>query len=618
MADPVQTQTNTMPVVEELSTVQVLRRGVRTTPVLMSGLAATLVAGLVFAAGQVAAPVVIQLALDRGGIATGQVDIASIWVFAICGVAVIVASELLGVALKRRIIKRAEEALRQLRTMAFDHVHRLSLQTHGRQSTGLLVSRVTSDVDVLARFVDWAMFVWMVQPAVVVGLFITIAVYSWPLALVALAVFLPIVGLLRWMRERMTAAHLERQRSVGDMLGGYTEALAGGEVLRAYRAQAPMRLRLSELSDRRYRASLRANIYMATVFVVGDMLVALTTASMLVVGLAWRDALALTAGELVAILFLGSMLQSPINELGETLNEAQVAVAGWRNVLGVLDEPVEALDPAAGSALPLGALGVQLRGVNFFYHDAEIASLSDVTVKIPAGQRIAVVGATGSGKSTFGRLLCRLADPTTGTVSVGGVDLTEVSVTARQAGIRFVPQDSFLFAGTVRDNIAMGREGVTEAEIDGALTTLGLGEWAASLNDGLDTTVGERGSLLSVGERQLVSFVRAAVANPGLLVLDEATSSVDQQTDLMLTAAIDRLAQGRTVVSIAHRMATAESADLVLVFDAGRLIESGPHDELVKQSGNYAELYRAWGEEMAPSVAPTTPTNPVSPRTNRE
>ncbi len=586
--------------VEQAPALEVIRRGLRVTPELLRGIWALVAVGVLYSAGQVATPIVMQLAIDRGGLADGDVDMGVVWKLALAGLVVVVGTQVLGVFMRRRMIRRAEQALRTLRTVTFDHVHRMSLQAHNRHSTGVLISRITADIDVLGRFVDWGMFVWMVQPFVLVGVFVTMAVYSWQLALLALVVFVPAIMLMRWMQGRMSRAHLERQETVGALLGAFSETLGGAHVLRAYGAEEQTRRRLFRLSRDRYRASLRANIYMSVVFVIGDLLVTLVSIALIVVGITQRDSLGLAAGELVALVFLGTLLQNPVNELGETMNEAQVAVAGWRKVLGLLEEPIDDLDPIEGDELPTGALAVDSTGVGFAYaDDPDEPILCDVDVHIAAGTRTAIVGATGSGKTTFARLLCRLADPTSGSLSLGGVDLAAAGVASRHRAVRMVPQDSFLFDMSIRENIAAGRPDASEADIARAIATLGLGPWISSLPDGLDTRVGERGSSLSVGERQLVSFARASVADPGLLILDEATSSVDPQTDLMLTSAIDRLAVGRTVVSIAHRMSTAESADLVLVFDQGRLVETGKHSDLVDAGGVYADLHRAWRDEIS-------------------
>ena len=287
------------------------------------------------------------------------------------------------------------------------------------------------------------------------------------------------------------------------------------------------------------------------------------------------------------------MILGPIAELGEILDQTQTAIAGWAKVLDLLDRPIDLVDPVPGLTLPPGPLAVRVDEVGFSYRTGRPV-LRGVSVDIPAGASVAIVGETGSGKTTFAKLLTRLADPGSGTVEVGGRRLDAVSAASRARRIRMVPQDGFVFDATLGANIAMGRPGATEGDVRRAIAELGLDEWIASLPAGLATEVGERGESLSVGERQLVALARAQIADPGLLVLDEATSAVDPRTERTLTTALARLAEGRTTVSIAHRLSTAEQADLVLVFDRGELIEVGRHVDLVARGGRYAELFESW------------------------
>jgi putative ABC transport system ATP-binding protein len=301
----------------------------------------------------------------------------------------------------------------------------------------------------------------------------------------------------------------------------------------------------------------------------------------------------MTAGTLIAFLFLTNLLIEPLQIVVETLDFAQSAASGLRRILGVLDTEVDMPDPVDPDHLRIGGLSARLRDVAFSYPTGGEV-LTDVTVDIPVGSRIAVVGETGSGKTTFAKLLVRLLDPSRGTVSIGGVNASRIRITELRDRVAFVPQEGFLFDDTVANNIRYGSPEATDAEVWTAFHELGLGVWVEGLPLGLDTRVGERGGNLSAGERQLVALVRAWIGSPDLLVLDEATSAVDPALDVALRQAIERLIEGRTSVTIAHRLATAEASDEVLVFDGGKLVERGHHRDLLASGGVYANLYADW------------------------
>jgi putative ABC transport system ATP-binding protein len=301
----------------------------------------------------------------------------------------------------------------------------------------------------------------------------------------------------------------------------------------------------------------------------------------------------MTAGELIAFFFLTNLLIEPVQIVVETLEFSQSAASGLRRVLEVLDSEIEIQDPENPEDLPADGLSVTFDGVRFAY-DTGGDVLEDVSVTIENGSRIAVVGETGSGKTTFAKLLVRLLDPSEGTIRVGEVSLDNVPLAQLRSRVAFVPQEGFLFDDTIANNVRYGQPGATDAEVFTAFHELDLGDWLAGLPAGLETQVGERGGAMSAGERQLVALVRAWIGSPDLLVLDEATSAVDPSLDVALRHAMERLTRGRTSVTIAHRLATAENAEKVLVFDSGRLVEEGRHSDLLAAGGVYADLYADW------------------------
>jgi len=333
--------------------------------------------------------------------------------------------------------------------------------------------------------------------------------------------------------------------------------------------------------------------FSATIFPVADLFGALATAAVVVLGATLGPQWGLSLGTVIAFLFLVGLLTGPLSELSETFDQTQTAIAGWRKVLALLDLPVDVVEPDPGLPLPAGALEIAARHVQFSYRDGP-AVLRDVDVVVRAGAHVAIVGETGGGKSTLAALFCRLADPRAGCITLGGVDLRAVAPAARRSTVRLVPQDGFLFDTTVRENIRMGRPGATDDDIEDAAAALGLATWVTGLPRGLDTRCGERGENLSVGERQLVALIRAEVGGCGLLILDEATSAVDPETERAIAVAMKRLGEGRTTVTIAHRLSTAEHADWVLVVDGGTVVEQGAHAELVAAGGVYARLHAGW------------------------
>lgn len=572
---------------------EVLRRGLAVSPGLRVGARFTVLMALAQAAGRLSIPILIQQILDRG--VRGDDGFRPGFVYPACGVALVVVALvfMFGRITYNRLVRVAEGTLLDLRVRTFDHLHRLSLADHVASRKGVLTARVTSDVETLSQFAQWGAIAWIVNSVVIVGTIAVMAVYSWQLTVLTVLVYLPLLPLLRLVQRRQFQAYGIVRERVGDTLGAASEAVAGAAVIRTYGYRPKVEKRLVEANRAQFRSQIHAHKFFAWLAPLTDGFSALALSAVVAVGVWWGPDMGMSSGELVAFLFLVTLLVNPVAEIGEILDQTQTALAGWWRILLVLDVPVEITEPDPGETLEPGPVAVSTQNMGFAYRTGGLV-LDGIDLSIPAGTNVAVVGETGSGKTTFAKLLARFADPTVGAVSFNGVDLAQLGPEARHRAVRMVPQDGFLFDTTVAENVAFGRQDATRSDVEAAFAALDLGWWVARLPEGIDTPVGERGDFLSVGERQLVALARAQLADPGLLILDEATSAVDPETEVALTSALERLAQGRTTISIAHRLSTAERADLVLVFDAGRLSEMGSHDELVAAGGIYAGLHQSW------------------------
>lgn len=575
-----------------------LRRGVELSPELTRGIGLTVTLALVATLGRVLVPIAVQQTVDRGIQAAGG---PRVWLVAtMAGVAALgvgataTASYLTNV----RIFRATESGLATLRTRAFRHVHDLSVLTQNTERRGALVSRVTSDVDTISTFVQWGGLLLVTSTAQLLVATTLMAVYSWQLTLLVWAWFLPFFLAFRPLQRIVSRAYAAVRVRVGEMLSAVSESVVGADTIRAYAVEDRTAARIDASVEAHRRAAVRAQFLVAGSFSSGVLACGLVVALVVVVGL-WTGVDGdLTVGELLAFLFLVQLFVGPVQMGTEVLNELQNALAGWRRVLAVLDTPADVADPGPdGVGLPRGPIVVDFEDVSFAYPGGPPV-LRNVSVHIPPRLRVAVVGETGSGKTTLAKLLTRLMDPGSGRILLDGHDLRRIRFDSLRDRVVLVPQEGFLVDDTLEANLTWGSARANREDVQIALADLGLLEWARALPRGLDTAVGQRGESLSVGERQLVALARAYLADPDLLVLDEATSAVDPATEVRLQRALDGVTQGRTSVAIAHRLSTAEAADLVLVVDAGRLVDVGSHAELLDRCAVYQRLHASWAAQQ--------------------
>ena len=582
---------------ERDSTWRVLMRGFRLSPEFTAGIGITLLLSLISTGGRVVVPVAVQQTIDRGIMADGGPDQTLVgWLVALSVLSVVLTG-VCSYAANVRLYKATESGLVTLRTKAFRHIHDLSVLTQNTQRRGSLVSRVTSDVDTISTFVQWGGLLLVVSAGQILVATVLMAFYSWQLTLVVWAFFLPVFLLVPRLQRLVSVSYLKVRERVGDLLGAVSEAVVGADTVRAYGIEARTQRRMNAAIEAHRRQATHAGLMVIVGFCGGVLVSGLVVAAAVTVGVWIGVRGELTLGGLLAFMFLVQLFTGPVMMATEVLNELQNAAAGWRRVMGVLDTPADVADPPEGVTQARGPVEVRFCDVGYAYPDGPPV-LTDVNLTFSAGTRVAIVGETGSGKTTLAKLLTRLMDPVSGQVLLDGVDLRRIKFASLRERIVMVPQEGFLFDDSLVANIAWGHTGATRETVTAALAELGLLDWALALPRGLDTAVGPRGESLSVGERQLVALARAYLAAPDLLVLDEATSSVDPATEVRIQRALAGVTRGRTSVAIAHRLSTAEAADLVVVVDAGRVVDVGPHREVLARGGVYGRLHESWTSQL--------------------
>lgn len=575
------------------STGHLIRKAVAASPVLSEGLRLTLLMAMIGQGVTIVTPIVLQQIIDEEILNPAGIDIAGVLTRAAVAVVAVVVGIIVGRAALLRLVRSSSIGLSDLRTMTFNHLLRQSVLHVQSERRGNLVSRVTSDVTTLQEFMEWGGVSLVVASSQVLLATGVMFFYQWRLALISLVgVFLYLV-LMRWFQRILRKNYDSVRVEVGRSLGVLSESITAIPIVRAYGTEEATKAKVAEALESRFKKEFRTNWFGNSLFSSAEIFAGLLTAAIVIGGVVIGVNQGMTAGELIAFFFLTNLLIEPLQIVVETLEFSQSAASGLRRVLDVLESEIEIEEPDDPENLKPGGLSVRFSDVRFAYPTGPDV-LTEVTADIGVGQRVAIVGETGSGKTTFAKLLVRLLDPTEGEIRVGGVNLARVPLAELRSRVAFVPQEGFLFDDTIANNVRYGVPEATDAEIWTAFHELDLGEWLEGLPNGLETMVGERGGNVSAGERQLVALVRAWISSPDLLVLDEATSAVDPSLDVQLRHAMERLTEGRTAVTVAHRLATAENADEVFVFDEGRLVERGPHRDLIAAGGVYAALFSDW------------------------
>jgi ATP-binding cassette, subfamily B, bacterial len=550
-------------------------------------------------AAGMAGPYLVKLGIDRGipPLSHGGND-PTVLITVAVAFAVAAATEYLTkrgfLALSGRI---GQAILFDLRRRVFNHFQRLSIGFHERYTSGRVVARLTSDMDSISELLDGGIEDLVLAGLSVISVAAILLWLDWPMAVVTLLSFPLLLWLSRWFQRASARAYRRTRETVALVIVHFVESMGGMRAVHAFRREPRNQQIFDTVNDDYRQANVTAMrliaIYAPTIKLIGNV----TVAVVLTYG-GYRALHGQTEiGVLAAFLLYLRRFFEPMQELSQFYNSLQSATAALEKLAGVLDEKPSVPEPRHPEPLPHVRGDLRFTGVQFGYR-GDRPVLPRFDLHIPAGQTVALVGATGAGKSTIAKLVARFYDPTAGTVALDGVDLREITDDDLRRAVVMVTQENFLFSGTVAENIGFGQPDATRNEIEAAARAIGADTFIRALPDGYDTDVRKRGGRLSAGQRQLVAFARAFLADPAVLILDEATSSLDIPSERLVQRALRTILADRTAIVIAHRLSTVEIADRVLVLDAGRVVEDGPPADLVAGGGRYARLHQQWRDSL--------------------